>query len=266
MYTQDMRRFFIIVLFVFYILLQTSRSYAIPTSLPPGAIQSVDGILIPGLTCGIANDPDPSKLKCCVPKKKDDNIFINIQNWTNGWPIIGELLPHYTESYKAIDGLSSSMKPCSDGAPSTNDLYDKSCICIKGATSSAILELNSFCKKYFPLLGTANATSELQKCTQCIVQTGGFYTAIGCIPLDVGSFISNYVLGTGIGIAGGIAFLCILYSAFRMQTSMGNAEALKKAQENLTACITGLIVIIFSVLILKIIGVDILRIPGLFKP
>jgi hypothetical protein len=66
----------------------------------------------------------------------------------------------------------------------------------------------------------------------------------------------------GIGLAGGVAMLCIMYSAFRMQTSQGNPEAIKKAQETLTSCITGLVLIIFSVLILRIIAQDILRIPG----
>ena len=75
-------------------------------------------------------------------------------------------------------------------------------------------------------------------------------------------FIEKTILGTGVGLGGGISLLCIMFSAFQMQTSAGNAEKLKKAQELLTNCIIGLMVIIFSVLILKIIGVDILRIPG----
>lgn len=221
---------------------------------------SVEGVLIPGITCGVPNDPDPGKSRCCVPKKQDDG-FWGIQKYLHDNPYVGSYFSAPVENYKAVQNLSGNMNPCIDGDPSTKDnLADKSCICIKGATSSAILELNSLCKQYFPLSGTS---SELQKCSKCIIQTGGFYTAFGCVPLDIPTFISKFILGMGVGLAGGVALLCILYSAFRMQTSMGNAEAIKKAQENMTACITGLIVIIFSVLILKIIGVDILRIPGL---
>ena len=99
------------------------------------------------------------------------------------------------------------------------------------------------------------------QCLSC-VNSGGYYSGLGCTPLTLPALISQYVLGIGIGLAGGISLLCIMYSAFRMQTSQGNAEAIKKAQETLTSCITGLILIIFSVLILKLIAQDILRIPG----
>ena len=37
---------------------------------------------------------------------------------------------------------------------------------------------------------------------------------------------------------------------------------LKKAQELITSCIMGLMLIIFSIFILRLIGVDILKIPG----
>jgi hypothetical protein len=259
-----MKRFF---LYLFLLCLVTQSSTVLaqtPTPLPSGAAMSVEGVLIPGITCGVANDPDPGKAKCCVPKKLDDSILAKIADFAAGKPLIGDFVDPYAERYKAVNNLSQTMDPCmTGGVPSTpTDLANKSCICLQNATSSAILELNVFCEKYFKLSGTSN---ELQKCASCMLQTGGFYTALGCIPLDIQSFISTYVLSMGIGLAGGIAFLCIIYSAFRMQTSMGNAEAIKKAQENMTACITGLIIVIFSVLILKIIGVDILRIPGFGK-
>lgn len=261
MYTQDMRRVFPIIFFLFFVLIKSPFVYA-DTTATSGGIMSVEGMLIPGITCGVPNDPDPGKSRCCVPKKQENGAWTTFKTVAHSIPILGPFVDAPVAQYEAIQGLSSTMDPCMDGSASTpNDLANKSCICIKDATSSAILELNSFCTQYFPLSSTAN--NEIQKCSRCMMQTGGFYTSIGCIPLDLATFISSYILGIGIGIAGGVALLCIMYSAFRMQTSMGNAEAIKKAQENMTACITGLIIVIFSVLILKIIGVDILRIPGL---
>jgi hypothetical protein len=44
--------------------------------------------------------------------------------------------------------------------------------------------------------------------------------------------------------------------------SQGNPEQVKGAREQLTAAIIGLLFIIFSLVILQIIGVNILKIPG----
>lgn len=60
------------------------------------------------------------------------------------------------------------------------------------------------------------------------------------------------------GIGGGIAFLLILYSGFMIMSATGNPERLKAGQELLTSAISGLILLIFSVFILKFIGIDIL--------
>jgi hypothetical protein len=46
-------------------------------------------------------------------------------------------------------------------------------------------------------------------------------------------------------------------------SSSGDPERLKGGQELLTSAIAGLIMLIFSVFILRVIGVDILKLPGL---
>ena len=84
-------------------------------------------------------------------------------------------------------------------------------------------------------------------------------TAIGCIPiLTTKEAFLSFVLKWAVGIGGGIAFLLIIYAGFMIMTSAGNPERLKAGQELLTSAISGLILLIFSVVILKIIGVDIL--------
>lgn len=88
-------------------------------------------------------------------------------------------------------------------------------------------------------------------------------TAIGCVPFgDQNAFI-GFVLGWAVGIGGGIAFLLILSASFMIITSSGNPDRLKAGQELLTSAIMGLIMIIFSIFVLRVIGVDILKIPGL---
>jgi hypothetical protein len=88
-------------------------------------------------------------------------------------------------------------------------------------------------------------------------------TAIGCIPVladSTGASFSNWILGWSIGIGGGVAFLLIVYAGFMIMTSTGNPERLKAGQELLTSAIGGILLLIFSVFILKFIGVDILGI------
>jgi|GEM_PF-2327287 len=87
------------------------------------------------------------------------------------------------------------------------------------------------------------------------------YTGLGCVDTSIAG-ITEFVFSIVLGIAGTASLFCIIISAFQMQISRGNPEQLQKAQGLVTSCITGLIVVIFSVIILQIIGVDILRLPG----
>lgn len=87
-------------------------------------------------------------------------------------------------------------------------------------------------------------------------------TALGTIPVcDLNAF-GSWILRWAIGIGGGVAFLLILWSGFQIMTSAGNPERLKAGREQLTAAIGGLLFLIFSVFLLRLIGVDILQLPG----
>ncbi len=88
-------------------------------------------------------------------------------------------------------------------------------------------------------------------------------TAIGCIPIDDQSVLIGFILRWAIGIGGGIAFLLILVAGFQIMTSRGDPNRLKSGQELMTSAISGLLLLIFSLVILRIIGVDILNIAGL---
>jgi len=93
--------------------------------------------------------------------------------------------------------------------------------------------------------------------------TERLYTAIGCIRVSNLEDLVSDILKWAIGIGGGVAFLLIIYSGIMIMTSSGNPERLKAGQELLTSAIAGLIMLIFSVFILRVIGVDILKIPGI---
>lgn len=92
----------------------------------------------------------------------------------------------------------------------------------------------------------------------------GIKTAIGCIHTNPAVFAKDF-LTFAIGIGGGLAFLMMLLGAFQMLTSAGNPDSLKAGQDRLTSAVIGLLFVIFTVLLLQIIGADILKIPD-FKP
>lgn len=111
----------------------------------------------------------------------------------------------------------------------------------------------------FSLLAPKIALADALGNTQC--KDTEIYTAIGCVPVlganGQTDFLS-FVLKWAVGVGGGIAFLLIIYGGFMVMSSSGNPERLKAGQELLTSAIAGLILLIFSVFILKFIGVDIL--------
>lgn len=90
----------------------------------------------------------------------------------------------------------------------------------------------------------------------------GTWTALGCIPRDANKLI-GWILTNAIMMGGGIAFLFMIFGAFQIIISGGDPEKINGGKEVLTSAIAGLLMIIFSVILLKIIGYDILRIPGI---
>ena len=139
------------------------------------------------------------------------------------------------------------------------------CICGYSVTTSSPAKMETLCRQY--IKGTTpRDVNVLNSCLRCTQKGNGneyFWSALGCMPLNMQTFINNYVYVYGLGLAGIIVFLCILFNAYRIQFSQGNQEAVKKATDNLKSCLFGLLLIIFAVIIVRIIGADILRIPGL---
>ena len=91
----------------------------------------------------------------------------------------------------------------------------------------------------------------------------GVKTALGCIPTDPTELVKA-ILRFVTAIAGGLAFLLMISGAFQMITSSGNPESLQAGKDRFSSAILGLLFIIFSVLLLKIIGVDILGLREAF--
>ncbi|MBI3620010.1 hypothetical protein HY214_02600 [Candidatus Roizmanbacteria bacterium] len=223
---------------------------------------------VPGINCGVAGDPNISKC-CgvqpnfeCIPKPIWGFLDFGV-NVIGLLPVAGGVLTGIYNEFKvncsAMENFSKKLPnmACLVGTASTANTADPSCKC-NGASPAAIPQIARMCHKYLKNAGAG----ELQGCLSC-AGGGGMWTGLGCVPLRMRDLIVQFIFGFGLSLAFLVALACIVYSAFRMQTSQGNPEVIKKARENLTSCIMGLLLIIFSVFILRFIGITVLKIPFL---
>ena len=135
-----------------------------------------------------------------------------------------------------------------DGACNHNIFQGASCMCLQtGQQPSASNEgRDDFCVQQ----GYGPASSDPR-----------VYTALGCIPVKIDSFVM-WLLPKLFGVAGGIAFLLMVYGFFLVGTSGGDPKKVQGGQETITSAISGLVLSIFALFVLRLIAVDILKIPG----
>jgi len=91
--------------------------------------------------------------------------------------------------------------------------------------------------------------------------SGGINTALGCIPYETKGF-STSLLSFLIGVVGLVALVVMLIATFMIMTGGSNPEQVKKGKELFTGGVTGILFIIFSVTLLRIIAGDIIQLPG----
>lgn len=211
----------------------------------------VQNIGAPKLACIFENFPGNDTILEPV-----DNMLASL---IDKFPLyfFGSQLNDKTLTLGKIKTQLAQMPPCLEGLEPNGVPGSSSCTCgVKLPTD----ELIRFC-------GHITTNEEQQKCKDCL--TGGtneigkgVWTGVGCVNIsDESSFIQN-LLGLGVSLGGGLSLLCLMYASFTFQRSAGNPEAIKKSRELITSCIMGLLLIIFSVFILRLIGYTILRIPG----
>lgn len=134
-------------------------------------------------------------------------------------------------------------------------------VCPAGDATCSSFSASSATGDYAICASNLNPGSQaLTECSSCY-NSGGIWTAIGCISQDPRSLISK-IINVALGISGGITLVVILISAFSLTISGGDVKKTSDAKEWLTAAIMGLIFIILSVSILEFIGTTVLRIPG----
>lgn len=168
---------------------------------------------------------------CCEISNKAENDTSECINNCSTSCVFGISLPGFTCKVE-IRGQAQS----------------KVCVCYPPAQQPAAGDLYNIC------LGNP-------QCEAC-VSAGNSWTALGCITTSEPQEFVAWILKSAIGIAGGIAVLLIIFGGFLIILSSGDPQRLQTGKEILTSAIIGLLVIIFSMFLLQIIGVEILQIPG----
>ncbi|MBI4004598.1 hypothetical protein HY358_00510 [Candidatus Roizmanbacteria bacterium] len=252
-----MKRYFVILFLIFSIFTTTSAVLADPVP---------DTVPVPGYNCGnLRSDENQNRnARCCYYKEQEFKIPEPGGLLGEPFKLVNTLIHPLLSIFNNIQ-KEVKVQPCVVGAPSTpGDLANSSCFC-EPKKDEDLAALRDLCAR----VGKGEK-GEREECLKCIAgrdeegkpKIGGVWTGLGCVSSDFSGFVKNTLLSWGIGLAGIFALLCVMYAAFTLQTSRANPEKIKKAQELLTSCIMGLLLIIFSVFILRLIGVTILRIPG----
>lgn len=213
--------------------------------------------------CGVAGGPRGMD-KCCSDSATSLSAINAIRTIVSQFPnvpLIGDINNLFNDAADLQNQYGKTNK-CVVGVEINSA---SGCICGYSNTTKSPKKMETLCRQYI-VGSTISDRSALNNCLRCTQKGNGnefFWSAFGCMPLDIKSFINNYVYIYGIGLAGTIMFLCILLNAYRIQFSQGKPETVKKAVDSLKSCLFGLLVILGAVLIVRIIGIDIIQIPGL---
>lgn len=88
-------------------------------------------------------------------------------------------------------------------------------------------------------------------------ERGGIYIFVGCVDPTPLGFITGLIRIT-LGVVGGVALLQLIWVGILLQS--GQEKKIAAARKNLMATLTGVAVLVFSILILRILGVNVLDI------
>ncbi len=215
------------------------------------------------MTCAGGKTPECSKEEVCVGQKKNATCVNKVGVCTcenpgvegggkNGYKC---KRPDGTEkSGNCIDAKEACQTDKSKGDPAHPGI-----ICNKDSIDASDGTVNN------PVDYDDEALNNPPKppCTstggkgQCL----GVETAFGLFNTDPGAFVTN-VFAILLSSSGGVGVLLLIRAGYRIMISQGKPEQLQQGRDDLIAAIVGLLFLIFSFVILQVIGVDILNLPG----
>lgn len=209
------------------------------------------------ISCQVLGQP-PSIPPSCVPEPCDHTLYFVcpgtqlccLNDTDCPAPVDPTLLPCCSRD--------SSCQADWDGHEGVAYVFDAYQGCVAPTTSGGLATCDrSTCgSPSFPAYCDSNGN-------YTSVPSSSLSTAMGCIDYNSATALTLSLLKIALSVVGGIALLLIIVAGFMIMTSQGNPDRLRASQELLTSAFTGLIMILFSVMILHLIGVIILQIPGL---
>ncbi|KKU63142.1 MAG: hypothetical protein UX86_C0032G0005 [Candidatus Amesbacteria bacterium GW2011_GWC1_47_15] len=93
--------------------------------------------------------------------------------------------------------------------------------------------------------------------------SSGVRTALGCLPATNAKSLVTLVFRWGIGLAGAVAFVMLVFGGITITTAGGDPKRVKAGQELITTVIQAVLLIALGVVLLNFIGVSILDLVGL---
>lgn len=243
---------------------------------------------LPGQTCGIASGDTPELRQCCysepthLPASKQVKTMVTVTKVIDWIPSgvdplgpfgpglvtpitkIGETYLNLDKKITGFQDKANTRGPCIEGEAS-GDPKTKNCTCqfpaeLLNYSASIQSKTIKMCESYLKPETRTDAAdqkkvaAELEDCKTCVTEINGYYSAFGCIPFKVEGFV-NWFVSFAIAFAGIVSMYCLVLNSLRMQLSRGDAQGIEKARQNIVSCILGILLIIFSVFILRIAGI-----------
>lgn len=202
------------------------------------------------VVCGADHYPDDFWDHC------DENLMFTCVSLTSPTPSPSKTptnTPTQEPTPTPPSGCIYRGNNCPSSHPSSCYQLDNIHLCCETASTCEDVEIPNSSStvqdsEYDPCRGIEGGAASA--CRTCI-NSRGSYTALGCIPNDPSQFAGSFIRVL-FGIAGGIAFLLMIYGAFLCITSQGNPQKSQACRETITSAIVGLLLLIFSLFIIQV--------------
>jgi hypothetical protein len=176
----------------------------------------------------------------------------------NGCTKVGEGVYKKSSDLKASGYTTPSCQKCfePEEAMAIDTTARELIVCDPGASDGSNTKRTALINDSIEsTLAYLRADTENRPLLQSCLESGGIWIFVGCVdPTPLG--IITGVIRIALGVMGGVALLQLIWAGLLYQS--GNEKKIADARQKVIATLTGIAVLVFSILILRIIGVNIL--------